>query len=102
MLATAAHLLLSGFQKVQYRGVVRELCIYGYRLHQHGHRMGQTLVCTPVVDGVEQHLLLVVEFRQQTAVSCCKEGTLEDAVLLAEGIDGIDTHMHCPRQQSFS
>ena len=101
VLALTRHLLFPCPQEVDHSGVIVELCIDRQCPYQHGHRMGQLLVGTSVVYGVEQHLLLVVVFRQQIAVSCREEGTLVDAVLLTVGFDIIDAHTHGPRQQTL-
>ena len=101
MLATARHLVLSGFQEIKYRGIGRIFRIGGECLHQHGHRMLQTFVGSAIIDGAEQHLLLTSELSQQIAVGSSKEGALVNAILLAEGIHLCCVNVHHPCQQSF-
>ena len=92
VLATAAHLLLTGTQKVEHCRVVGKLGIDGQCLDEHSHGAAQSLVLTTVKHRREQRLLLVVELRQQQGIGLREQRALEDAVRLAEGIDRVDAY----------
>ena len=92
VLAATAHLILPGLQVIQHLRFVVELRIHGQRLHRHAHRVEESLVCAPVVDGGEQRLLFIIVFCQQEAVDRGEEIALEDTFLLAEGIHAGHIH----------
>ena len=104
--AHTAHLLLSGFQKVEDGRRVVKLAIDGQRLHRHAHRMEEALVGASVVDGGEERLLFVVILGQQETVGCGEKVAPEDAVLLAETvyaghIDAECAHLRCLAVDGF-
>ena len=101
MLAAPRHLLLSGSEEVDHRRVVRVLRIDGQRLDEHRHCTDQSFVGSSVVDGTEQHLLLIVELGQQVGVNGGEERTLEDAVFHAKGFYPLLCHRQLPGEQSF-
>ena len=101
MLTTSCHLLLSGFQEIEYTSPVVKLGIDRQCSDEHRHSVCQSLVSTTIMNSIEQHLLLVVVFRQQEAIDCREECTLKDTMLFAEGVNSIDTHIHRSSQQSL-
>ena len=97
MLSASCHLLLSAMQKVQHCGVIIIFSIHGQCLDQHGHRLGQLLVGTTIMNRAEQCLLLVVVFRQQEGIGSREEGAFVDAVLFAVGFHLSLVYHHLPR-----
>ena len=101
MLAATFHLLLSGLDEVDHPGVGIELGIHGYCFHQHANGAVAALVGASVVYGVEQHLLLVIEFSQQISVGGCEDGATEHAVRLAVGVYPCRVCGHGPCEQGI-
>ena len=89
VLAASAHLLLSGFQVVEYGCLGGKLRIDGKRLHKHTYGVVELLRLSAVVDRVEKCFLLVVELGQQISVGHREERALENSVLLAELVNAV-------------
>ena len=98
MLPATCHLVLPILEEIEHRGVARELCIGGQRLDEHADGMLQEFVLSAVVDVCEQGFLFVVVLCEQECESRCEQGTLEDAVCLAECVDALHACSECSLQ----
>ena len=101
VLAASARLLLSCLQIVEHRCIGSELCIDGKRLDEHAHGVSQLLGLAPVVNGVEECFLVVVELGQQVSVGHGEQRALEDAVVAAELLHAVHVDGKGAKQAGF-
>ena len=98
MLTATRHLLLPRPEEVEHRGVACELSIGRQRLDEHADGMPQELVLPAAVDVREQGFLFVVVLCEEEGECRSEQGTLEDAVCLAEGVDALHACAECTQE----
>ena len=98
VLTATCHLLLPCVEEVEHRGVACELSIGGQRLDEHADGMLQELVLPAAVDVREKGFLFVVVLCEEEGENRREQGTLEDAVCLAEGVDALHACAECTQE----
>ena len=101
MLTASAHLLLSGFQEVEYAGLWGELRIDGQCLHEHTHGVVQFLGLTTIINRVEKGFLFVVELSQQIGIGHGEQCAFEDTVRLTELLHLGVVHLQGAQKTGF-